>query len=78
MYKCEPVIEDGGELIIYAPHITEFSYTHGHLIEKIGYHVRDYFLKQMEQFDGVSRSVMAASTFLKGPEHMRTILSSHA
>ena len=29
MYKMEPAIADGGEVIIYAPHITEVSYTHG-------------------------------------------------
>ena len=29
MYKIEPVVADGGELIIYAPHITEISVTHG-------------------------------------------------
>ena len=28
MYKLEPVVADGGEIIIYAPHITEFSTTH--------------------------------------------------
>jgi lactate racemase len=27
MYKMEPVVADGGEVIIYAPHITELSYT---------------------------------------------------
>ena len=29
MYKLEPVVADGGEVVIYAPHITEVSYTHG-------------------------------------------------
>jgi NAD(P)-dependent dehydrogenase (short-subunit alcohol dehydrogenase family) len=29
MYKLEPVVADGGELIIYAPHIREVSGTHG-------------------------------------------------
>ncbi|KPJ57916.1 MAG: hypothetical protein AMS15_09440, partial [Planctomycetes bacterium DG_23] len=42
MYKLEPVVADGGELIIYAPHITEVSYTHGKYLDKIGYHTRDY------------------------------------
>lgn len=46
MYKLEPVVADGGELIIYAPHIREISQTHGRLIRQIGYHCRDYFLKQ--------------------------------
>ena len=66
MYKSEPVIADGGELIIYAPHITSFSQVHGHIMEKIGYHVRDYYLRDMERFAGVPRAVMAVSTYLKG------------
>jgi len=45
MYKTEPAIADGGEVIIYAPHISEISYTHGKLIDQVGYHVRDYFVK---------------------------------
>ena len=49
MYKTEPVIKDGGEVIIYAPHIKEISITHGKLIEEVGYHVRDFFLKQWER-----------------------------
>jgi nickel-dependent lactate racemase len=35
MYKLEPVLADGGELIIYAPHVTEVSYVHGKLIEEM-------------------------------------------
>ena len=46
MYKVKPVITDGGEVIIYAPKISEVSYTHGKLIDQIGYHCRDYFLAQ--------------------------------
>ncbi len=46
MYKTEPIVADSGEVIIYAPHITEISYTHGQLIDEVGYHVRDYFLTQ--------------------------------
>src|ERR1700730_2563620 len=33
MYKTEPAIADGSEVIIYAPHISEVSYTHGKLID---------------------------------------------
>jgi nickel-dependent lactate racemase len=36
-YKLGAVIEEGGELIIYAPHLNAISTTHGHLIEKYGY-----------------------------------------
>ncbi len=66
MYKLEPIVADGGTLIIYAPHITEISYTHGEIIERIGYHTRDYFLKQMDKFNGIPRGVMAHSTHVKG------------
>jgi len=66
MYKLEPVVADGGELIIYAPHISSFSLTHGHIIEKIGYHVRDYYVKQWERFADVPKAVMAVSTYLRG------------
>ena len=66
MYKVEPVVADGGEVIIYGPHITEFSYTHGSLIEEIGYHVRDYFVKQWGRFRHYPRTVLAHSTHLRG------------
>lgn len=66
MYKTEPVIADVGEVIIYAPHITEVSYTHGKLIDEVGYHVRDYFLKQWDRFKNVPGGVLAHSTHVKG------------
>lgn len=66
MYKLEPVVADGGELIIYAPHITEVSVSHGDIIEEIGYHVRDYFTKQMDRFGHIPGGVMAHSTHVKG------------
>jgi len=65
-YKLEPVVADGGELIIYAPHITRVSATHGVLIERIGYHVRDYFLAQMDRFRDVPGGILAHSTHVKG------------
>ncbi|MGH7745573.1 MAG: hypothetical protein ACREQ5_12395, partial [Candidatus Dormibacteria bacterium] len=36
-YRLGPVIEEGGELIIYAPHLRCLSETHGHLIKRYGY-----------------------------------------
>ena len=66
MYKTEPAIADGGEVIIYAPHLTEISYTHGKLIDQVGYHVLDYFLKQWERFKDVPGSILAHSTHVKG------------
>lgn len=69
MYKMEPVVEDGGELIIYAPHIHEFSEVHGAYIRQIGYHVRDYFVKQPGKFDAIPAGVRAHSTHLRGLGH---------
>ncbi len=66
MYKLEPVVADGGELIIYGPHIKEISVTHGHLIRSIGYHTRDYFLAQMHKFRHVPGGVLAHSTHVRG------------
>lgn len=66
MYKTEPAIADGGEVIIYAPHITEISYTHGKLIDQVGYHVRDYFTKQWDRFKDIPGSILAHSTHVKG------------
>jgi nickel-dependent lactate racemase len=66
MYKTEPAIADGGEVIIYAPHITEVSYTHGKLIDEVGYHVRDYFVKQWDRFKHIPGGILAHSTHVKG------------
>ncbi|MCG3180069.1 MAG: hypothetical protein BIFFINMI_02423 [Phycisphaerae bacterium] len=66
MYKLEPVLADGADLIIYAPHIDEISYTHGKWLDRIGYHTRDYFRKRMDQFADVPRGIMAHSTHVKG------------
>jgi nickel-dependent lactate racemase len=66
MYKLEPVVSNGGNLIIYAPHIEEVSYTHGKYIRKVGYHTRDYFLKQMDKFKDIPGCILAHSTHVKG------------
>lgn len=65
-YKLEPVVAEGGELVIYAPHIKEVSVTHGAVIRRIGYHVRDYFLKQMDKFRDIPGGILAHSTHVKG------------
>lgn len=66
MYKLEPVVADGGELIIYAPHLREVSEVHGRLIREIGYHCRDYFLKQWDRFKDYPWGVLAHSTHVRG------------
>ncbi|MDN5857627.1 MAG: lactate racemase domain-containing protein, partial [Pseudonocardia sp.] len=64
-YKLEPVVADGGEVILYAPHIREVSSTHKE-IHDIGYHCRDYFVKQWDRFAHVHWGVLAHSTHLRG------------
>jgi nickel-dependent lactate racemase len=66
MYKLEPVLADGGELIIFAPHIKEICVSHGRQIEQIGYHCRDYFLRQWDQFKQIPWGVLAHSSHVRG------------
>ncbi len=66
MNKLESVIADGGEVIVYAPHIDEVSYTHGEALDRIGYHVRDYFVKQWDRFKHERWGVLAHCTHLRG------------
>lgn len=66
MYKLEPAIADGGEVIVYAPHLDTVSHVHGKYIYEVGYHVLDYFLKQWDRFKHVPLGVLAHSTHLRG------------
>jgi hypothetical protein len=66
MYKAEPAVGKGGEVILYAPHITEASYTHKKFIDQIGYHCCEYFLTQWPRFAEVPLGVIAHSTHLRG------------
>jgi nickel-dependent lactate racemase len=77
-YKIEPIVADGGRVIIYAPNLREISVTHGKLIRQVGYHTRDYFLYQWDRFKNVPRAILAHSshvkgigTFVNGVEHPR-------
>ena len=72
-YKLEPIVADGGEVIIYAPHITQVSVMHPQITE-IGYHCRDYFLGQWDRFKDRPWGDLAHSTHLRGqgtwdPDH---------
>ena len=77
MYKLEPVVADGGELVIYAPHIKDISVTHGNHIERIGYHVRDYFVKQPDLFPDVPPGVVAHSTHVRGVGRFEDGVDNH-
>ena len=65
-YKIEPIMEEGGELVVYAPHIREISKTHGKQFEEIGFHVKDYFLANWKNYDRYPRTVLAYSSLVKG------------
>jgi len=64
-YKVEPVVADGGQVVLLAPHITAISATHPQITE-IGYHCRDYFVKQWARFEHCHWSDLAHSTHLRG------------
>jgi nickel-dependent lactate racemase len=66
MYKVDPVIADGGEVTIYAPHLREVSRAHGKFIREVGYHVLEYFLKQWDRFGHIPLGVLAHSTHVRG------------
>jgi nickel-dependent lactate racemase len=66
MYKLEPVLSDGGKIIIFAPHISEVCISHRNTIMEIGYHCRDYFLKQWDRFQNYPWGVLAHSTHVHG------------
>lgn len=66
MYKTDPAVADGGEIIIYAPHLDTISRVHGKHILEIGYHPLDYFLKQWDKYKHVPLGVLAHSTHVRG------------
>ena len=66
MYKLEPVIAQGGEIIIYGPSIRSLSFIHEKAIRKVGYHVIEYFTKQWDRFSGESKLILAHSTNVRG------------
>jgi nickel-dependent lactate racemase len=66
MYKLEPAVAIGGEVIIYAPHLDVVSHVHGKYIYEIGYHILPYFLNNWERFKHIPLGVLAHSTHLRG------------
>jgi nickel-dependent lactate racemase len=66
MYKLEPAVAVGGEVVIYAPHLDVVSHVHGKYIYEIGYHILPYFLHDWGRFKHVPLGVLAHSTHLRG------------
>jgi lactate racemase len=66
MYKLEPAVAVGGEVVIYAPHLDTVSHVHGKFIYEIGYHILPYFLNNWERFKHLPLGVLAHSTHMCG------------
>jgi nickel-dependent lactate racemase len=66
MYKLEPAVAPGGEVVIYAPHLEVVSRVHGRYIYEVGYHVLPYFLQDWERFKHIPLGVLAHSTHVRG------------
>jgi len=66
MYKMEAVVEVGGEVVIYAPHLDVVSHAHGKYIYQVGYHILPYFLEDWDRFKDIPLGVLAHSTHVRG------------
>ncbi len=66
MYKLEPAVAVGGEVIIYAPHLNVVSHVHGQYIYQVGYHILPYFLNDWQRFQRIPLGVLAHSTHVRG------------
>ena len=66
MYKLEPAVAVGGEVVIYAPHLDTVSHVHGKYIYEVGYHILPYFLADWDRFKHLPLGVLAHSTHLRG------------
>ena len=70
MYKLEPAVAIGGEVVIYAPHLEMVSRAHGKYIFETGYHILPYFLANWERYRHIPLGALAHSTHLRGSGHM--------
>lgn len=60
-YKLGAIIEEGGELVIYAPHLKVISNTHGALIEKYGYAPLERVCEMVEGSDELRANLCVAA-----------------
>jgi nickel-dependent lactate racemase len=74
MYKLEPAVAIGGEVVIFAPHLDVVSHVHGKYIYEVGYHILPYFLSDWDRFKNIPLGVLAHSTHLRGSGVMDGIL----
>jgi nickel-dependent lactate racemase len=60
-YKLGAIVEPGGELVIYAPHLKGISTTHGRLIEKYGYAPLEEVREMVDGSDELSANLCVAA-----------------
>jgi nickel-dependent lactate racemase len=60
-YKLGAIVADGGELVIYAPHLKGISTTHGRLIEKYGYAPLEQVREMVEGSDELRANLCVAA-----------------
>jgi nickel-dependent lactate racemase len=60
-YKLGAIVENGGELVIYAPHLKGISTTHGRLIEKYGYAPLEQVREMVEGSDELRANLCVAA-----------------
>jgi nickel-dependent lactate racemase len=60
-YKLGAIIEDGGELVVYAPHLKGISTTHGAMIEKYGYAPLETVREMVEGSDELRANLCVAA-----------------
>jgi nickel-dependent lactate racemase len=65
-YKLEPIVADGGELVVYAPRMKRISRTHDALLRRIGFHLCPYYQAHMRRYAGIRKAVLAYSSLVKG------------
>lgn len=75
-YKVEPVVADGGRVVLYAPHLADITPMHPG-VEEIGYHVRDYFTGQWDRFADHHWGELAHSTHLRGAGTWDPVTGEH-
>jgi lactate racemase len=75
-YKVEPIVADGGEVVLYAPHITELAAMHPRLVD-IGYHCRDFFLAHWDRYRDVPLGELAHATHLFGAGTYDPVAGEH-
>jgi nickel-dependent lactate racemase len=65
-YKTQEVVAEGGEIVMYAPHLEKITPLHLD-VETIGYHSLPFFLDQWDKYKDFERSSLAHSTHVAGP-----------